>query len=72
MELCCARHATLGLTAVIVVYSASSELRTETKIILLHLCAVYGLALILFLATATTGFEGVHLDPFVNPIGPSR
>ena len=48
------------LTAVILVYAASSELRTETKVILVHLCIVYDLALILFLATATNDYEGVR------------
>ena len=48
------------LTAVILVYTAASELRTETKVILVHLCIVYDLALILFLATATNDYEGVR------------
>jgi len=46
------------LTVVILVYAVFSELRTEAKIILLHLCSMYNLALILFLATATGNFEG--------------
>ena len=46
------------LTVVILVYAVASELRTEAKVILLHLCVVYNLALILFLATATSTFDG--------------
>jgi len=46
------------LTIVILVYAVSSELRTQAKVILLHLCIVYNLALILFLATATNEFDG--------------
>ena len=46
------------LTVVILVYAVASELRTEAKVILLHLCIVYNLALILFLTTATGTFDG--------------
>jgi surface protein len=45
------------LTVVILVYAIVSELRSEAKVILLHLCIVYDLALILFLATATNNFD---------------
>ena len=40
------------------VYTVASELRAEAKVIQLHLCIVYKLALILFLATATSAFDG--------------
>jgi hypothetical protein len=46
------------LTIVVLVYAVGSELRTEAKTILLHLCIMYDLALILFLATATSNFTG--------------
>ena len=47
------------LTVVIMVYASSADLRSETKIILMHLCASYDLALILFLVTATNDYEGM-------------
>ena len=55
----CVGTSIVCLTVVILVYTTYAELRTQTKKILLHLCAVYNLSLVLFLTTAIGDFEGI-------------
>jgi len=46
------------LTIVIVVYLLFSELRTQSKTVLMHLCVSYDVALILFMVSGMAGLEG--------------
>ena len=46
------------LTIVIVVYLLYSELRTQSKTVLLHLCVSYDVALILFMVSGMAGLKG--------------
>ena len=46
------------LTIVIVVYLLFSELRTQSKTVLMHLCVSYDIALVLFMVSGMAGLEG--------------